>query len=186
MIQFRNLVSPFPNLRVLQPNIRFFVENGITSVFEQGLATLHGEFAELRGYLIAKLLWDPDANVDSLMTDFLQGYYGDAAAPIRRYIDTMHDALAASGEGLDIYGYPLPSQDGYLSAARMGTYRACFDEAEAAVAGAPELLNRVRPRGCRSSSPNSSRRRCSVRRRAAHSWSAGTAGPPRGRDWIRC
>lgn len=143
VINFRNLVSPFPNLRVLQPNIRFFVKNGITSVFEQGLGSPHGEFAELRGYLIAKLLWNPDANVDSLMTDFLQGYYGDAASPIRRYIDTMHDALAASGEGLDIYGYPRPSADGYLSPARMQTYRACFDAAEAVVAGHPDLLSRV-------------------------------------------
>jgi hypothetical protein len=144
VIQFRNLVSPFPNLRVLQPNIRFFVRNGITSVFEQGLAAPKGEFAELRGYLIAKLLWNPDANVDSLMTDFLQGYYGAAAPHIRRYIDTMHGALAMSGEGLDIYGYPRSSADGYLSPERMQEYRVYFDGAEAAVAHDPEYLVRVR------------------------------------------
>ena len=143
VIQFRNLVSPFPNLRVLQPNLQFFVRNGITSVFEQGLGALHGEFAELRGYLIAKLLWDPYADVDSLMNDFLQGFYGGAAPHIRRYIDTMHDALEASGEPLDIYGYPWPSQDGYLSPARMEAYRGCFDQAEAAVADDPALLARV-------------------------------------------
>lgn len=144
VIQFRNLVSPFPNLRVLQPNLQFFVRNGVTSVFEQGLGELHGEFAELRGYLIAKLLWNPYADVDSLMTDFLQGFYGAAAPHIRRYIDTMHDALEASGEPLDIYGYPWPSKDGYLSPARMEAYRGCFDQAEAVVADDPALLARVR------------------------------------------
>ena len=143
VIQFRNLVSPFPNLRVLQPNIQFFVESGITSIFEQGLGELHGEFAELRGYLIAKLLWNPYADADSLMTDFLEGFYGNAAPHLRGYIDTMHDALEASGEPLDIYGYPWPSRDGYLSPARMEAYRALFDQAEAAVAGDPELLLRV-------------------------------------------
>ena len=127
VIQFRNLVSPFPNLRVLQPNIRFFVENGITSVFEQGLSELHGEFAELRAYLIAKLLWNPYADADSLMDDFLRGYYGGAAPQIRRYIDTMHDALAASGEELSIYGYPWPSRNGYLSPVMMHAYDSLFD-----------------------------------------------------------
>ncbi len=143
VIQFRNLVSPFPNLRVLQPNLQFFVQNGITSVFEQGLGELHGEFAELRGYLIAKLLWNPNADVDSLLTDFLTGFYGDAAPFLRRYIDTMHDALEASGEPLDIYGYPWPSPNGYLASARMEEYRRCFDSAEAAVAADAELLARV-------------------------------------------
>ncbi len=144
VIQFRNLVSPFPNLRVLQPNLQFFVRHGITAVFEQGLADLHGEFAELRAYLVAKLLWNPDADVDAILTDFLGGFYGAAAPHVRRYIDTMHDALAASGEPLDIYGYPWPSRDGHLATARMAAYRGCFDAAEAAVADDPERLARVR------------------------------------------
>ena len=144
VIQFRNLVSPFPNLRVLQPNIRFFVENGISSIFEQGLGSMHGELAELRTYLISKILWNPSVDVDSVIDDFLRGYYGAAAPQIRRYIDEMHDALAASGEGLDIYGYPWPSLNGYLSSAMMARYASLFDEAERAVANDPELLLRVR------------------------------------------
>lgn len=143
VIQFRNLVSPFPNLRVLQPNIQFFVENGITSIYEQGLPDMHGEFAELRIYLIAKLLWNPYVNIDAVMDDFLQGYYGGAAQYIRRYIDVMHDALAASGEDLLIYGYPSPSESGYLSAAMMETYDSLFNQAENAVKNESAYLFRV-------------------------------------------
>ncbi len=143
VIQFRNLVSPFPNLRVLQPNIQFFVENGIASIFEQGLPDMHGEFAELRIYLIAKLLWNPYINIDSVLDDFLQGYYGKAAPYLRRYIDVMHDALEASGENLLIYGYPSPSQNGYLSPAMMETYDSLFDQAENAVKNESEYLFRV-------------------------------------------
>ena len=36
VIQFANLVSPFPNLRVLQPNIRYFVDNHSVAMFQQG------------------------------------------------------------------------------------------------------------------------------------------------------
>ncbi|MBU1700590.1 MAG: DUF4838 domain-containing protein [Candidatus Eisenbacteria bacterium] len=144
VIQFRNLVSPFPNLRVLQPNIQFFVESGITSIFEQGLPVMHGEFAELRIYLISKLLWNPYADVDAIINDFLQGYYGRAAPFIRQYIDIMHDALAASGEDLSIYGYPLTSSDGYLSPRMMQSYSDLFAKAEAAVNDDLEILSRVR------------------------------------------
>jgi hypothetical protein len=144
VIQFRNLVSPFPNLHVLQPNIRFFAKNGIKSVFEQGLAQMHGEFAELRAYLISKLLWNPDINVDLVMNDFLQGFYGKAAPFVRQYIDTMHAALQASGEDLSIYGYPLTSRNGYLSPHMMDTYSAIFDQAEEAVKDNSLMLMRVR------------------------------------------
>jgi hypothetical protein len=144
VIQFGNLVSPFPNLRVLQPNIQFFVKNGITSVFEQGLHRMYGEFAELRMYLISKLLWNPNIDVDSVMSDFLQGFYGKAAPFVRQYIDTMHNALQASGDDLSIYGYPLTSRNGYLSPHMMDTYGAIFDFAEEAVKDDPELLLRVR------------------------------------------
>ncbi len=144
VIQFRNLMSPFPNLHVLQPNIQFFVNNGIATVFEQGLGQMYGEFAELRIYLIAKLLWNPNLNVDSVMNDFLHGFYGDAAPHIRQYIDTMHAALVASGENLDIYGYPLVSEHGYLSPAMLDTYGALFDRAEDAVRNDSAVLARVR------------------------------------------
>ena len=144
VVQFRNLMSPFPNLRVLQPNIQYFVKNGATMIFEQGSGRLPNEFKELRTYLIAKLLWDPDIDVDSLMNDFLNGYYGKAAPHLRRYIDTMHDALEASGEDLGIYGFPLPSSNGYLSPENMDKYVSFFDAAEQSVRTDSEMLKRVR------------------------------------------
>ena len=143
VIQFRNLLAPFPNLRVLQPNLQFFVESGITQVFEQGMPVMYGEFAELRTYLLSKLLWDPYQDVDVVMDDFLEGFYGPAAPHIRRYIDTMHDALAESGEDLDIFGYPLAPETGFLSPARLDAYDALLAKAEAAVADDPILLTRV-------------------------------------------
>ncbi len=143
VIQFRNLMSPFPNLHILQPNLQFFAEHGITAVFEQGLRNMQGEFAELRAYMLAKLLWDPYVDADSVMTDFLTGYYGNDAPQIRRYIETMHAALDQSGEGLSSFGYPFPSEHGYLSAAMIDSYRVIFDDAEATVAGQPVFRERV-------------------------------------------
>ncbi|MGA9119106.1 MAG: DUF4838 domain-containing protein [Bacteroidota bacterium] len=144
VVQFRNLVSPFPNLRVLQPNIQYFARNGVRMIFEQGCGANVGEFGELRTYLIAKLLWNPDLNVDSVMDDFLNGYYGAGGKYIRQYIDIMHDALARSGKNLDIYGYPYDAIDSYLTPALIKKYSALFDQAERAVADHPDVLERVK------------------------------------------
>ncbi len=144
VIQFNHLVSPFPNFHVLQPNIRFFVDHGVTAMFEQGNREVGGEFAELRAYLISKLLWNPDEDVDALMDDFLSGYYGPAGPFIRKYIDTMTEALLASGKPLRIFGSPLEARDSYLTPELIKEYEAIFDKAQAAVADDPHYLERVK------------------------------------------
>src|SRR5450756_361538 len=133
VIQFNNLISPFPNLQVLQPNLRFFVENGVTAMFEQGNRETGGEFAELRTYLISKLLWDPYANADSVMNDFLNGYYGAAGKPIRQYIDLMREALIISDQPLRIFGSPNEAVISYLTPSLIDKYKQLFDEAESSV-----------------------------------------------------
>ncbi|MEA3477209.1 MAG: DUF4838 domain-containing protein [Bacteroidota bacterium] len=144
VVQFRNYVNPFPNLHVLQPNLRFFVENNAFLMFQQGSGGSWSEFHELRSYLIAKILWNPDVDLDIVRKDFLDGYYGAAGPFISEYINTMQDALVNSGDGLGIYGYPYDGINGYLSPELIKVYDKIFDQAENAVAGKPEYLDRVR------------------------------------------
>jgi len=144
VIQFPNLISPFPNLHVLQPNIQFFAENGVTAMFEQGNREVGGEFAELRAYLISKLLWDPYLNADTLMNDFLSGYYGTAGKFIRQYIDEMREALICTDQPLRIFGSPNEAAVSYLTPLLIGKYKQLFDEAEKVVADSSELLERVK------------------------------------------
>ena len=144
VIQFQNLLGPFPNLQVLQPNIQFFTQHGVTAMFEQGNREVGGEFAELRAYLISELLWDPTLNVDSLMDDFLNGYYGPAGKPIRQYIDLMRQSLLSSGQPLRIFGSPNEEATSFLTTALISQYNQFFDLAEAAVATFPDTLERVK------------------------------------------
>ena len=145
VIQFKNLVSPFPNFHTLQPNIQYFVDNHVVAMFEQGNREVGGEFADLRAYLLAKLMWNPDADADALMNDFLNGYYGPQAGPcIRTYIDRLTAELDESGRSLSIFGAPTDAANSYLSAEKLAEYGALFDRAEAAVAQDSTLLRRVR------------------------------------------
>jgi hypothetical protein len=143
VVQFRNLVSPFPNLRVLQPNIRYFVKNNVRMMFQQGNGSPGGEFSHLRAYIIAKLLWNPGADVEKILDDFLHGYYGPAAPHLHRYIDMMHNAMERSGGELGIYGSPYDAAETYLAPRLLDRYMRLFDEAEKAAESRPVHLARV-------------------------------------------
>lgn len=144
VIQFKNLVSPFPNLRTLQPNMEYFIQHKVTSLFEQGNREVGGEFSELRSYLLAKLMWNPFANADSIITDFTNGYYGKGGSYVKQYIDLLHDNLEKSGDNLSIFGNVLDPGNSYLSPANMKKYSALFDQAEAEVQDDPVILQRVK------------------------------------------
>src|SRR5436305_1223177 len=44
-------------------------------------------------YIAAKLMWDHTADVDALMADFYEKFFGPAAGPMGRYITLMDAAL---------------------------------------------------------------------------------------------
>lgn len=142
--QFTNFLAPFPNLRTLQPNVQLFRDNHARWVFEQH-SNNPSELFELRSYLLAKLLWNPDLKVDSLLTVFTEGYYEEAGSYIKQYLDRIHDELQQDESFfLFLYGDPSEAFDTYLSPDLLQQYSAWFDEAEQAVADKPAVLGRVK------------------------------------------
>jgi len=106
VVQFRSYISPFPNWHTLQPNLQFFQKNGVKMMFEQGSGRDRSEFSEMRAYLLAKLMWNPKANMDSILTDFGNGYYGPARPAIWQYIHDQTTRLETHGNQLWIYDIP--------------------------------------------------------------------------------
>jgi hypothetical protein len=143
-IDFANCVTPFPNLHVLQPNIQFLTKNGAYQHFQQTNTLKGNEMAELKAYMLARLLWNPDVNIDSVKNVFLEGYYGKAAPFMRQYIDRLESELKKSGEWLDIYGSPVHHEKSFLSAENLSYYNQLFEQAEAATTNQPEVLQRVK------------------------------------------
>ena len=142
-INFDNYLSPFPNFHILQDNIRLFKKNHVTMHFSQIAGSRGGDFAELRAYLVSKLMWNPEADVDSLMKRFLNGYYGEAAPYIYQYIKVMEGALIGSGQRLWIYDSPVTHKNGMLKPALMRRYNDLFNAAEKAVTADQQFLKRV-------------------------------------------
>lgn len=92
---FAQYLNPFPNFQTLQANVRFFRDNHVKGVFEQGTYSggLSGEFGELRSYLLAKLLWDPEFDVESGTEAFLHVYYGGGAPYVRQYLTFIQEKV---------------------------------------------------------------------------------------------
>lgn len=144
VVQFHNYMAPFPNLRNLQPNIQYFTRNKVNAQFQQGNYWKGGEFSELRPYLIARLLWNPDTDIKKELDDFLTGYYEEAAPYISQYIEQIHDELEKSGLKLSIYGNPADHINGFMHPDLVATYEKLFDNALKSVQSKPEVLARVK------------------------------------------
>jgi len=94
VVNFSHYVMPYPNFKVLQSNIQTLRENNSIGIMEQAAYQGRGgEFSELRAYLISRLLWNPDCDVEEVINDFMYGYYGRAGKFVRQYFDLLHGRI---------------------------------------------------------------------------------------------
>jgi len=139
---FGHYLVPFPNIYCIKPNIRFFVEHNVTGIFEEGnYHSPGGYMAELRDYLMAKLLWNPDLDDRQLMKEFLEAYYGKAAPVIRQYVDLFHDKVTRENIHTGIGASP---KSPYLTDEILDRAEALISQAEKLAANDPQHLRHVR------------------------------------------
>ena len=104
---FVNYLLPFFHFHTMAENIRFFNSEGIRGVLEQGNFAYGGGAAmdDLKSYIIGRLLWNPDVDIDTEMERFMKAVFGAPAAPyIAAYISLMENG--PKNHGLHIKQYP--------------------------------------------------------------------------------
>jgi hypothetical protein len=139
VVNFSNYIMPYPNFKVLQSNIQTLRDNHSIGIMEQAAYQGRGgEFAELRAYLISKLLWNPECNTDNVITDFMYGYYGRSGRFIRQYFDLLHKQVVATTH----IHLGLSSDDPIFTDDFVAASVKLFEEA-AKVADDNEILSRV-------------------------------------------
>ncbi|MBI2422917.1 MAG: DUF4838 domain-containing protein [Candidatus Hydrogenedentes bacterium] len=140
VVMFGGYPMPFPNFRVLQSNIQTLQANKSIGIMEQAAyQSRGGEFAELRAYLIAKLLWDPTCDVEAVVNDFMYGYYGRAGQHVRAYYDLLQNRVTPDTH---LYIFGLTGKDALFGEEFIRQADALFDRAEA-VAEDEARLHRV-------------------------------------------
>jgi hypothetical protein len=137
---FAHYLQPFPDWFTLGPNLRFFEAHHVRGVFEEGAYESPGaEMAEMRAWLLAQMMWNPQQDDRALIREFLDGYYGAASPPLARYLELMQKA--SEGSKLSCFAH---TDAPFLSFMPLTQAEALWKEAEQAVADNDELLARVR------------------------------------------
>jgi hypothetical protein len=141
VINYAHSICPFPNLEVLKPNINFFIKNGVKGIYEESCYyTKASELQELRNYVIAKTLWDPTYDTQKAISEFCAAYYGPAAPQVIAYLKLIHRSVQqVPNLHVQIYTHPKV----FVFPDVISQSNALFDQAEAAVANDPVLLQRV-------------------------------------------
>lgn len=104
---FVNYLLPFFHFHIMAENIRYFKQEGVRGMLEQGNFAYGGGAAmdDLKSYIIGRLLWNPNTDIEPEMDRFIKAVFGEAAAPhIAEYIALMENG--PKNYGLHIKHYP--------------------------------------------------------------------------------
>lgn len=103
---YANTLCIFPNFGVLQRNVQIFYENNAKGLYEEGnyyIDNSDAEFAEMRTYLLSKLMQNPYLDYEAEMDGYLNGVYGPGGCYIREFIDIITEHAVTDSKHLSIY-----------------------------------------------------------------------------------
>ncbi len=138
---FSHYLLPFPNWYVLGPNVRFFHRNGVAGLFEQGAyQSFSNEMSELRGWVLAQLLWNPEQDDRKLVREFVEAYYG---VPSARYILQYFELVRSAARPFYV-GIGHPDASPFLRFPVLAQAETLWQKAQAAARGDHERTWRIR------------------------------------------
>lgn len=100
---FSHFLRPFPDFAELAADIPMYRRHGVVGLFMQGGVSTGGgaENGALRSYVMARLLWDTNANVRRDIEEFHHAFYGKAAPAMLAYFDLLQGVASfpPAGQG---------------------------------------------------------------------------------------
>lgn len=138
---FTNVMTPFPNWDNLAKDLRFMAAHKVKGVFQQGNPYSNdvGDFAPMRTWVIAKLMWNPNQDQSRLIDEFLSGYYGAAAPALKEYLRIVMTAFRKKNAPLPCFNEDFT----FMTLDDMNAATRSFDTAGKAAGNDVELQNRV-------------------------------------------
>lgn len=140
LTDFRNYLMPFPNFGSFSHDVKFYVDNGVKGLFNEGDAMGGGEFGELRSWVLAQLMWNPNQDAQQLIDEFVTNVYGSAAPYIADYIRLLHSHIDSTTH-LSMWAEPF--EVNYLGPGTIAKADSLFNSARKAAGQDVGLLDRV-------------------------------------------
>jgi hypothetical protein len=133
---------PLANLPLLAEDFRLYLASGAEGIFLQHDYPIGADMRALKLWVLAKLMEDPHRDLDRLVEQFTDGYYGSAGKRIRRYLALLGRAMARRSPKIG-YGSTAVEYT-HLDQRFLRRAQAIFDRAEESIKGDALLLRRLR------------------------------------------
>jgi hypothetical protein len=94
--------QPNPNIYALDKDIKLFLSlKHVKGIFLQSsYGTFGGELSDLRTWVFSKLLWNAKRDLNQLIKEFCDLYYGKASRDVQKYIRALHNIHKKVGDNL--------------------------------------------------------------------------------------
>ena len=103
-VNYDNYFDIYPTLKVTQQNLKLYKKLGINGVFLHGSEYDYSTFQELKSTIFAKLLWNPDINVDEEIKSYFNEKYSTKLANIlSNYYTHIENSFYTNNKELSIY-----------------------------------------------------------------------------------
>ncbi len=140
---YARYLLPYPNFERVVNDVRFYADNSCIGLFAQGSNVPDdggGEFGELRAWVFARLMWNPNRDGWKLVNEFIDNVYGPSAPFIHEYIAMLQENVKPQSVYFSIFAEP--TDGGYLTPQTVHRAEQLFAKAEKAAADRA-LLKRV-------------------------------------------
>jgi hypothetical protein len=87
---YRVWYEPFGSFYAMVDKMNFYATHGIRGIIQCVVPT---SFTDLFVFVQGQLFWNPDADVEKLIDEFMDAYYGEAAPHMREYFNFMHNEI---------------------------------------------------------------------------------------------
>ncbi len=139
---------PYPSEFTLAENVRFYADNNAIGIFFEHENPQLNDMYDLKVYMEAKLMENPQQDEMLLMEEFCAKYYGKAAPYILQYRKLLRDC-AINNQAQVRYFFPASEDFRYIDWQSMIKMQGLLSEALAKVSRDPVLLHRCK-RACAS------------------------------------
>lgn len=113
---FDDYLTPFPVLEVMAGRLRFYRDRGVEGMFLNGSGYDYVPFDDMRTWVLAALLRDPDQPVEGLVRRFFAENYPKSGGLLADFCAASERRAAASKRALNLYGGIRDAEAAWLDA----------------------------------------------------------------------
>ncbi len=133
---------PTPTMHTYPTDLRFLKQHNTEGLFIEFEETLQSDMRDMKLWILAKMLENPDHDYNALVREFTDGFYGPAGTFVRQYLAALETATQT--HKTDINWFATPPEFTYLTLDFLQKADNIYDQAAAAVKDNPVLTTRVR------------------------------------------